>query len=54
MIKDKEFEFAGKQESKWIDIRDKTQKIIEDLETNLEINREILKFANQKIKESAI
>ena len=54
MIKDKEFEFAGKQESKWIEIRDKTLKIIDELETNLEINRVILSHAEKKVMESAI
>jgi len=54
MIKTEEFEIQGKEESRYIKVLENTQKIIKELEMNLEINREIEKFLLRRIEETKI
>ena len=56
MIEDKELgiEIQGKEESKYIKMRDNVQKIIDELDLNLEVNREVLKYLNKRIEETKI
>ena len=48
------FELAGKKEVLWLKVKEKTEQIIADTEISLEINKEILKYAEKKINELAI
>lgn len=52
MIKTEEFEMAeSKQEQLWLSVKERTEKIIQEAEINLEINKEILRYAEKKLKE---
>lgn len=54
MIKDKDFEFAGKNEALWMKAKENTEARIKNQEEALVIDRAFLSLCEQKIKESAI
>ena len=56
MIEDKELglEIQGKEESKYIKMRDNIVKVIDELRLNLEVNEEVKKFLDRRIEETKI
>lgn len=54
MIKTKEFEIAGKEESIWLRVKEATEKRIKATEEALIIDKAFLDLCNQKIKQTGI
>ena len=54
MIKTEEFEIQGKEESRYIKVLENTEKVILELEMNLEINKVLRDYLKQRVEETKI